>query len=176
MNHENLIMMGKNERLQYVINNLSLFDEDDRLWIFRDSYISADFGFSNIELNEVIKLYKNYTPELPEDIRNEDMITVYRGGTNNGVFYGKALSWTLSFEKAEWFANRDPLDAIVRYVAKAKIDRKHIFDYVNDRNEEEVLLNPKHLTDIKQVDFNRKEYTEEEKKTMLTVMYVQQQN
>ena len=77
-----------------------------------------------------------------------DTITVYRGvhsGKSNGI---RALSWTLDMDKAEWFAGRYGRQG---KVFEAKIEKKHICALFLDRGESEVILNPKYLTDISQV-------------------------
>ena len=77
-----------------------------------------------------------------------DTITVYRGvhsGKSNGI---RALSWTLDMDKAAWFAGRYGRQG---KVFEARIEKKHICALFLDRGESEVILNPKYLTDISQV-------------------------
>lgn len=63
-----------------------------------------------------------------------DQLTIYRGhqGVNKD-----GLSWTLSQEKAEWFANRFSADGKV--VSKT-IAKDQIFAYLSGRNEEEIII------------------------------------
>ena len=66
-----------------------------------------------------------------------------------------ALSWTLDYETADWFARRLDEDGTVY---KAQIDKEHtksddkehIFALFNGRDESEVVLDPKYLKDITQ--------------------------
>lgn len=77
-----------------------------------------------------------------------DTITVYRGvhsGKSNGI---RALSWTLDMDKAAWFAGRYGRQG---NVFEARIEKNHICALFLDRGESEVILNPKYLTDISQV-------------------------
>jgi hypothetical protein len=77
-----------------------------------------------------------------------DTVTVYRGvhsAKSNGV---KAMSWTLDQETAAWFAGRYGRQGCVY---EAKIEKAHICALFLGRNESEVILNPKYLTDITQV-------------------------
>lgn len=172
-----LEMMGKNERLQFVLENLDEFCKEQRLAIFRDAYYTADLGFSGVDVDTVVQLFKenNYIPTLPKKLRGKEKITVYRGGTEFGVFYNRALSWTLDFDIANFFANRDPRDVYVRYVVKAEILKEHILDFNNDRNEQEILLNPVFLENIQSVNFKEKEWTNQEKMLALQVLAYQQQ-
>src|SRR5690625_1845567 len=168
-------LMGKNEKLQYVINNLDGFEDSERLKIFQDAYYMADLGFSNVDINKIKEIFKGYIPPLPKELQDKEIITVYRGGTEYGLFYKRAMSWTLDFNVAEFFANRDPREAKMRHVAKAEIPKKYILDYNNDRQEQEILLIPDKIENISHVDFKVWEWTKEEKNAALTTLYVQNQ-
>jgi hypothetical protein len=74
------------------------------------------------------------------DLPGAGPFTLFRGvagrGTQRRV---RGLSWTLSFEKARWFATRYdwlPQPAVYHVV----IDAEDVLAYVTDRNEEEFLV------------------------------------
>ena len=78
----------------------------------------------------------------------EDTVTVYRGvqsAKSNGV---NAMSWTLDKDTADWFAGRYGRQGCVY---EAKIQKEHIYALFLGRNESEVIVDPKYLTDITQV-------------------------
>lgn len=78
----------------------------------------------------------------------EDTVTVYRGvhsAKSNGV---NAMSWTLDKDTADWFAGRYGRQG---FVYEAKINKEHIHALFLGRNESEVIVDPKYLTDITQV-------------------------
>lgn len=77
----------------------------------------------------------------------DDTVTVYRGVTTINSDNLLALSWTLDYETADWFARRFDEDGTVY---KAQIDKEHIFALFNGRDESEVVLDPKYLKDITQ--------------------------
>lgn len=83
--------------------------------------------------------------------RLPDVVTVYRGGTSRRVRYG--LSWTTDRKVAEKFA-RGHRFIPVPYpaVACARVPKTSIFAVFTDRAEDEVLVDPRHLTGILQVD------------------------
>lgn len=88
-----------------------------------------------------------YFKRLPEEI------TVYRGlePVSNNV---KALSWTLSYKTADWFANRFTKAGVYKTpgsVYQATIRKEHVFAYINGRNENEIVLDYNYLTDIHEV-------------------------
>lgn len=75
----------------------------------------------------------------------DDTITVYRGVTSYNAKNIRALSWTTDYKTAEWFAHRFDEDGTVY---EAQISKDHILAFFNGRNESEVIVDPKYLTDI----------------------------
>lgn len=76
---------------------------------------------------------------LPEEV------TIYRGVQSKK--HKRGLSWTLSYEKAEWFANRYSNENPIVY--KTVVPKKHILCYIDRRNEEEIIVNPQILKEDK---------------------------
>ena len=67
-------------------------------------------------------------------------LTVYRGGsTANG------LSWTLSKDKARWFAERFDRDG-KHQVFKGTVSKDKVYAYLKGRKEEEIVVNPKFVS------------------------------
>lgn len=75
----------------------------------------------------------------------DDTVTIYRGVTSYNAKNIKALSWTTDYQTAEWFAHRFGEEGTVY---EAQISKEHILAFFNGRNESEVIVDPKHLTDI----------------------------
>ena len=75
----------------------------------------------------------------------DDTITIYRGVTSYNAKNIKALSWTTDYQTAEWFAHRFGEDGIVY---QAQIGKEHILAFFSGRNESEVIVEPKYLTNI----------------------------
>lgn len=78
--------------------------------------------------------YKTYL-ELP------DKITIYRGVRSPK--YKKGLAWSLDKDIATWFATRFESDEY--YLYEVEIDKKEILAYFNDRDEQEIIINPYNL-------------------------------
>lgn len=73
-----------------------------------------------------------FVAALPKRVR------VYRGykaGLNR-----RGMSWTLSNEKAEWFANRYKELFGEGTVAERTVSKNKIYAYTNDRKEEEIII------------------------------------
>jgi len=75
----------------------------------------------------------------------EDPVTVYRGVTPYNADNIKALSWTLNYDTAAWFAHRFGESGTVY---EAQIAREHILAYLDGRSEQEVIVDPEYLMDI----------------------------
>lgn len=109
----------------------------------------------NLPQSRLLAMFRAADPKLlmDEQERNrldglEDTVTVYRGvrsARSDGI---SAMSWTLDKDTAVWFANRYGRQG---KVYEAKIEKKHIHALFLGRNESEVILDPKYLTDITQV-------------------------
>ena len=108
----------------------------------------------NMSKSKLLSLFRKANPSelMSEEELNtfnqlEDAVTVYRGVTSYNADNIKALSWTLDYDKAEWFANRFGEEGIVY---EAEIEKSHILAFFNRRNESEVIVNPKYLMDIEE--------------------------
>ena len=91
-------------------------------------------------------------PTLPPELEGMNEITVYRGGTEN---IGKAtyrISWTLSREKAEWFADRNCLAGFPYHLYKGVISRDKIIAYT-DRREEQEIMQYRNVRKIEELPF-----------------------
>ena len=75
----------------------------------------------------------------------DDTVTIYRGVTSYNAKNIKALSWTTDYQTAEWFAHRFGEEGTVY---EAQISKEYILAFFNGRNESEVIVDPKYLTDI----------------------------
>jgi hypothetical protein len=133
---------------------IELFDSipvEQKYNCFRYLWSRSEYGFDQFKPSFLKKVfsYKEHSEErnqsmieLKEEIQDQEIINVYRGVTSQSTPYDKAISWTLDIDIAEWFASR--FDSKGK-VMKAEIHIKDIHDFLYNRNEKEVLLNPKKL-------------------------------
>ncbi len=77
-----------------------------------------------------------------------DCVTIYRGVTDYNETNIRALSWTLNYKTAQWFAERFNQEGTVY---QATINKKDILAVFTGRNESEVIVDPKHLQNIEEV-------------------------
>ena len=109
-------------------------------------------GDANVTKGELIEFFVAADPEVimtPEERKQldelDDTVTVYRGVTSYNADNVLALSWSLEYDTANWFAHRFDEDGTVY---QAQIDKKHILALFNGRNEAEVIVNPHCLTQV----------------------------
>lgn len=109
----------------------------------------------DVGLGKLVAMFQSADPKVLMDEdeyrdfqRLGGTLTVYRGVTSYNADNIKALSWTLNQQTAEWFAHRFGEDGTVY---EATIAKEHIFALFNRRNESEVIVDPKYLTDITEV-------------------------
>lgn len=156
--HEISFMITKSYSLaflKYAAPHLSSQDLSEMLadvWVRTESPNNDP----NMSKNRLLSLFKKAEPKflMNEDEyeafqKLDDTVTVYRGVTSHNAKNVKALSWTLSYDTADWFAHRFGEDGTVY---EAQIDREHIYAYFNRRNEHEVIVDPKYLMDITEAE------------------------
>lgn len=141
--------------LKYAEPHLSRKDFSELLgtaWITSE-YANRDAEVSRKQLVDMFR--RTDQDSLMDEAEREelaaldDTITVYRGVTSINRKDLRALSWTLSYETADWFAHRFGEKG---KVYEAQIDKKHIFALFNGRNESEIVLDPKYLENITQAE------------------------
>lgn len=109
----------------------------------------------NLSQKQLLKMFSVADPQiLMEDVERKRLaeldavVTVYRGTHSDKPNSERALSWTLNRDTAQWFANRYGKDG---KLYEAKIEKEHIHALFLRREESEVILDPKYLTEVVQV-------------------------
>jgi len=126
----------------------SLFDkipDDQKYSIFKFVYTSSEYGFNQLSRDLLDKIFKYNT--APKEWFRKNVITIYRGEGDKSTSYTEACSWTISKEIADFFAHRFDSDGIIY---KAKVRQQDILDYINDRNEQEILVFPENVYDVEE--------------------------
>lgn len=151
------LLVNKPYRIAFLKYTVDFMSRDDMSQILADIWIGTESPNldPNMSKAKLVSLFKKANPNelMNEDelrIFNQlaDTVTIYRGVTSYNADNIKALSWTLDYDKAEWFANRFGEEDGTVY--EAEIEKAHILAYFNRRNESEVIVDPKHLIDIEE--------------------------
>lgn len=88
-------------------------------------------------------------PELPEELKNAQEITVYRAGEEPIDKAKYRISWTTDKSVAEFFLNAY-IGRHASHLYKGKIKPEHIICYTNDRKEQEIMQY-RHVYDIEDI-------------------------
>lgn len=133
------------------------FDEipfDQKYDVFRQIYRNSEYGFHDFdpELLEQIFDSRSLSKEWEQDMQElrsladkDGFITIYRGEGERSQPIEEALSWSLSKDMAIFFATRFAPTGIL-YEGKIEVD--DVLDYMHNRDEEEVLVEPSAVKDI----------------------------
>lgn len=88
-------------------------------------------------------------PELPEELKNAQEITVYRAGEEPIDKARYRISWTTDKSVAEFFLSAY-IGRHASHLYKGKIKPEHIICYTNDRKEQEIMQY-RHVYDIEDI-------------------------
>ncbi len=82
----------------------------------------------------------NWRDELPEAVRDNEVFTVYRASSQSIEKVRYSMSWTLSRDVAEWFANRnDFYGRPAQHIYRATITADGVIAYLDGRSEFEIV-------------------------------------
>lgn len=135
---EKLFMwVPSHEQLDYFLDWYQGMPPEDIIKHFRGVYSLTEYGFQRITPELLMDIYKDHKQtELTGEI------IIYRGYTDKSTPLKRAYSWTTEKKVAEWFAKRFDNKG---KIAKAKVKSENILDFINERNEYEVLVLPQFI-------------------------------
>lgn len=105
-------------------------------WVM-DAYSHTGDGIEAV-CDAMIDIRKYGAPMLPEEWKDKETITIYRGGAESIDEAEEFLSWTTDKRVAFWFYRR-PYLWLPKHVWKAEIRPKDILGYITSRCESEVI-------------------------------------
>jgi hypothetical protein len=149
-------------RKPYILQFLNITKEQISCRDFSESliegWVSDEYANQNTSVSreELLNMFlmadaeymiDNEDKKTYQTIKNSKEITIYRGVTEyNEKDVDKALSWTLDIDTALYFATRFNQHG---NVYKAIIASDDVLAYTNIRNEQEVIVNPIGLNNIR---------------------------
>lgn len=148
------MLLPKPYRLTWLQNNKDLFEDKVKYYEFlKNSWTQAEFPMQAYYSNEeaLIEFYHFDEPQLMMNEEERDLlqslpqqVTIYRGirVVDELDEENLGLSYTLSREKAEWFAKRFANRRSKAMLVEATIDKDDILSVFLERDEDEVLVNP----------------------------------
>lgn len=138
-------LINKPYRLFYVKCCWDYMSDKDRAETLKFAWITSENTNHDVNVNhhdiqkmfrEVKKEYFMNELDFEKYMDLSDEFIVYRGVQHNATEDG--FSWTLSKEKAEWFASRFSNHG---KVIERKVQKKDVFAYIDDLGEQEIILN-----------------------------------
>lgn len=151
------MMVTKPYRMTFLKYAKPFLSKQDFSKILGDAWMRSEYpGFDpDVSQQEQLAMFRDADPAVLMDEDEyerfcslEEPVTVYRGVTSYNADHVKALSWTLNYDTAIWFAHRFGETGTVY---EAQIAKTHILAYLNGRNEQEVVVDPQHLIEISEV-------------------------
>jgi hypothetical protein len=146
-----LMLLNESYRLQFLNIIQKGLSPDEMGRLLADVWVDSERPNNDvIPLSTIIKWFKNASKQSLMDADEfayydslPDKFTVYRGiGSESNK---KGISYTLSLEKAEWFANRFQKKG---YVLTGTAKKKDVLAYFNRREEQEILIEPKKIASL----------------------------
>lgn len=124
--------------------------------LFIDVYTGAEYDFDKFGIDLITEIYNKRTEsellEFKERIKDlPDNVTIYRGEGDIRRELETCYSWTLDENVANFFATRHSQERA--RILKGTIAKEDILDYLTDRNEEEILVNPINIKDVEIKEF-----------------------
>jgi len=126
--------------------------DNQKYEIFIDLYQNSEYGFELLPKDMVLDLFQHrkksadwkkrmlaFNKVIKKDENGN--ITIYRGTNLASTNNDNAFSWTLSMKTAKFFANR--FNKNKGRIEERKIKPAEVIDYLESRNESEVILLPK---------------------------------
>lgn len=115
--------------------------------LFLNVYTSTDTGVQKLSQLALSNLWKCQSEEQRAEVLDElskypEELTIYRGEGNASTKYKNALSWTIDYKVAEFFACRRGAEKA--RIVTATIKKSNVFTYLDD-DEQEIIINPKYI-------------------------------
>lgn len=148
------MMVTKPYRMTFLKHAKPFLSKAEFSEILSDAWMCSESpGFDpNVSQREQLAMFRAADPAALMDADEyerlcsfEDPVTIYRGVTSYNADHVKALSWTLNYDTVVWFANRFDETGMIY---EAQIAKDHILAYLNGRNEQEVIVDPRYLMEI----------------------------
>ena len=132
--------------------------------LFIGFYTDSDYGFSNIDKDTINTIISSKTPNEKRSTtmklkKYPDTLTIYRGGNSASTDYTQAYSWTLDENTANFFAIRRGKGPA--YIVKGEVSKKDVIEFIDGRNEEEILVDPSKVKVVEVLELKGLDYLKE---------------
>lgn len=151
---EVMSMLKKEYRLSFLDKVRNYISQEEYSINLVRAYVDTESPDTDLDMNKdkLLEMFKKTSLEHSMTAEDKDIlqsmsdkIIVYRGISDRKRNKINYMSWSYSYEQAEWFAKRYNENSVVY---KAEIDKKYIFALTNRRQEAEIILDPNYLSNI----------------------------
>lgn len=153
------MIIRKSYRLTFFKYIAEYLSDVDYSQLWADAWVMSENPNQdvNVSISAAVRYFKKANKQYMMD---EDELNVYNKlpeefEVYRGVAVGrnpKGLSWTRNYNTAEWFAHRYDKENEKGYVQVATAKREDVLAYFNARNEDELVISPKSLQEIKRME------------------------
>lgn len=140
-------------RLFFMSTVMKIIEKQEFSHYLIRAYTDDEYPSSNIDRRSLLKMFRYADRDALMDSEELEMleklpeiVRIYRGVQSHNKKYARAMSWTLSAKTARWFADRYKQKGVVY---SADIPREYILALCDGRDESEIIVDPKHLINIK---------------------------
>lgn len=150
-------LLNDSYRLMFVSDVSKFLSSEDFYKLLGDAWVENENANEdvNVSKREMLEIFRNADKEalMSEselDAYNDldDVLIVYRGVSTEKKERIEALSWTISFGKAKWFADRWGDSGAVY---SATINKQDVLAYFDRKGEDEVIIDFTKLQNVKEV-------------------------
>ena len=140
--------------------------------LFSAMYFSSDFGFDVLGTDIIRYAVQKKSKKAIEKTKKQiaglpKKIILYRGEGSKSTPYEQSFSWTADINCAYMFACRYG-DHNARII-KAEANKNDIIEYIKDRNESEIFIDPQTVRVVSEVRLKGIDFIEEETDKLLDV-------
>ncbi len=142
--------------LMFVRDVAAFLSNEDFGTLLGEAWVKSEYANedANVSKKEVLELFKRVDKKAlmseseMETYRDlDDTLVIYRGVAEGNKQSTKALSWTTSFGKAKWFAERWGKGKVYA----ANINKQDVFAYFDRKGEDEVVVDFNKLQNVRVV-------------------------
>lgn len=151
-----LLSPPDNIKMRLLKNIIDKYNEPFIYELFMDWYRFVDYGFYAFDKETILKIINQKSDEEKkltiEKIHHfPDIVTIYRGEGNKSTSYENAYSWTTDINVANFFALRHN-DGTKARIITATINKSDIIEFIDGRNEFEIIILPEHVEIVEILD------------------------
>ena len=149
-------MICKPYRLTFFKYIQEYLSDKDFAELLMSSWVETEFitDNPNVKMKEFIswfekanKIYLMDKDSFEQYNKLPEKFSIYRGVGNRR--YKNGMSWTLNKDKAIWFSERFKYDD--KHVYYGIVEKQDVLAYTNERNEYEIIVNPKKVKNIGEI-------------------------